>query len=234
MSPANPQPAPPPGLRERKKAETRRRVADVAARMFIEQGYDNVRMIDIARAADISEPTLYNYFPTKEHLILDRDREFEEFILAAVAQRLPGQTLAESLRSNALAFLNQISPAIGKPSWVPASVSAGPELRRIWLEINARSAESLTRLLAVAHKKTLGQHAAKVIARAIVALFAMIVEGVGEGNLAGKSRRTIIREMHAAIDAAVNIIAHGLPRASSKRSRTGTTRSLPKFGRRVP
>src|SRR5215469_7534760 len=109
------------GLRERKKAETRRHLAEVAARLFSKRGYENVRMIDIAQAADVSEQTLYNYFPTKEHLIFDRDREFEEFILGAVRNRLPGQKLGESLRANALVFLDQISPAIGKTSWVPAS-----------------------------------------------------------------------------------------------------------------
>ena len=157
-----PERVPTVGLRERKKAETRRRIAEVAARMFVERGYENVRMIDIAHAAEISEPTLYNYFPTKEHLIFDRDREFEELILQAVLRLPRGQTLAESLRGNALAFLDEISPGIGKPSWVPASVAAGPELRRIWLEINARCADALTEVLINKEKGRLTRPAARV------------------------------------------------------------------------
>lgn len=199
----------PAGLRERKKAETRRRVAEIAAQMFIERGYENVRMIDIARAADISEQTLYNYFPTKEDLIFDRDREFEEFILKAVTQRPRDQGLAESVRANALVFLDEISPAIGQPSWVPASVATGPELRRIWLEINARCADSLTDAFIEAEKGRVSRPAAKVMARSIVALFAVIVEGVGEGTRVGKSRRTIIREIRAAIEASAEVIWNG-------------------------
>jgi AcrR family transcriptional regulator len=197
----------PTGLRERKKVQTRRRVAEVAARMFARRGYENVRMIDIARAADISEQTLYNYFPTKEHLIFDRDREFEEFILGAVRRRPPGQKLADSLRANALLFLNHISPAIGKPSWVPVSVATGPELRRVWLEINARCADSLTDALTT-EMGNIARPAAKFLARSIVAFFAVLVEGVGEGS---KSRDVILEEMQAGIEACARIIKRGFP-----------------------
>jgi len=201
----------PVGLRERKKAETRCRIAEIAARMFMQRGYENVRMIDIAKAADIAEQTLYNYFPTKEHLIFDRDREFEQFIIAAITQRPPGQTLAESLRANALLFVDQISPAIGKPSWVPASVANGPELRHVWLELNARCANAVTDALIKMEKGRLARPVAKVMARSIVGLFAVIVEGVGEDNLAGRSRRAIIKKMRAAVEAYAKIIGPGFP-----------------------
>ena len=208
------------GLRERKKAETRRHLAEVAARLFTKRGYEKVRMIDIAQAADVSEQTLYNYFPTKEHLIFDRDREFEEFILGAVRHRLPGERLAESLRAKALLFLGQISPAIGKPSWVPASVATGPELRRVWLEINARCADVLTDALIEGEKERFERPVRKLMARSIVAFFAVLVEGVGEGNLEGKSRDKIVEEMRAAIEASAQIIGHGFPafrKAGSRR-----------------
>ena len=208
----------PPGLRERKKAKTRQRVAEVAARLFIKRGYENVRMVDIARAADISEQTLYNYFPTKEHLILDRDREFEEFILRAVLERSHGRSLAESLRANALLFLEQISPAIGKPSWVPASVVMGPELRRVWLEINARCADVLTEALLQSDFPAVPRPVAKLMARSIVALFATLVEGVSEGSVEGKSRDLIIEEMREAIELSTHLIRHGF----SMRTRTST------------
>jgi AcrR family transcriptional regulator len=201
----------PAGRRERKKAKTRRRLALVAARLFSKRGYENVRMIDIAQAADVSEQTLYNYFPTKEHLVFDRDREFEEFILRAVRHRLPGQKLAESLRANALVFLDQISPAIGKPSWVPESVATGPELRRVWLEINARCADALTDALIETEKEGFERPVRKLMARSIVAFFAVLVEGVGEGNLEGKSRATILKEMQAAIEAGAEIMRRGFP-----------------------
>jgi AcrR family transcriptional regulator len=60
------------GLRERKKALTRQRLTDAATRMFLARGFDAVRVTEIAAACDVSEKTGYNYFPTKESLILDR------------------------------------------------------------------------------------------------------------------------------------------------------------------
>jgi AcrR family transcriptional regulator len=60
------------GLRERKKARTRQRLSDTATLMFLERGFDAVRVIEVAAACDVSEKTVYNYFPTKESLVLDR------------------------------------------------------------------------------------------------------------------------------------------------------------------
>lgn len=60
------------GLRERKKRLTRQRLSDTATAMFLERGFDGVRVSEIARACGVSETTAFNYFPTKESLILDR------------------------------------------------------------------------------------------------------------------------------------------------------------------
>jgi AcrR family transcriptional regulator len=60
------------GLRERKKRLMRQRLSDVATRLFMERGFDAVRVTEIAEACGVSEKTVFNYFPTKESLILDR------------------------------------------------------------------------------------------------------------------------------------------------------------------
>jgi AcrR family transcriptional regulator len=60
------------GLRERKKALTRQRLTDTATQMFVARGFDAVRITEIAAACEVSEKTVYNYFPTKESLVLDR------------------------------------------------------------------------------------------------------------------------------------------------------------------
>lgn len=59
------------GLRERKKRETRQRLTDTATEMFVERGFDAVRVSEIAAACGVSEKTVFNYFPTKESLVLD-------------------------------------------------------------------------------------------------------------------------------------------------------------------
>lgn len=60
------------GLRERKKRQTRQQLTDTATEMFLERGFDNVRVTEIAQACGVSEKTVYNYFPTKESLIMDQ------------------------------------------------------------------------------------------------------------------------------------------------------------------
>ena len=61
------------GLRERKKRLMRQLISDTATAMFLERGFDEVRVAEVAAACDVSEKTVYNYFPTKESLILDRE-----------------------------------------------------------------------------------------------------------------------------------------------------------------
>jgi len=64
--------APEEGLRERKKRLMRQRLSDTAARMFLEYGFDKLRVAQVAEACGVSEKTVFNYFPTKESLVLDR------------------------------------------------------------------------------------------------------------------------------------------------------------------
>src|SRR5215472_6598803 len=81
------------GLRERKKKETRERIGQTALRMFLESGFDNVKVADIARAADVSEGTVFNYFPTKESLVFAGMEDFETELLDAIRQRAPGESV---------------------------------------------------------------------------------------------------------------------------------------------
>jgi AcrR family transcriptional regulator len=81
-------PANPPakeGLRQRKKRLVRQQLSDTATEMFVERGFDNVRITEIAEACGVSEKTVYNYFPIKESLILDRWESTPGALLRALA-----------------------------------------------------------------------------------------------------------------------------------------------------
>jgi AcrR family transcriptional regulator len=60
------------GLRERKKRLMRQQLSDTATELFLERGFDGVRVADVAAACGVSEKTVFNYFPAKESLLLDR------------------------------------------------------------------------------------------------------------------------------------------------------------------
>src|SRR4249919_2033703 len=87
-----------PGLRERKKARTRQAIADAAARLFAQRGYEQVAVADVARAAEVSEQTVYNYYQTKEQLVTDRDQLIQEELSRLIRTRAPGTTPAAAIR----------------------------------------------------------------------------------------------------------------------------------------
>lgn len=60
------------GLRERKKRLMRQQLSDTATAMFLERGFDGVRVAEVAEACGVSEKTVFNYFPVKEALVMDR------------------------------------------------------------------------------------------------------------------------------------------------------------------
>lgn len=91
-----------PGRRERKKAATRRSIADAALRLFLEHGYDAVGVKDVAEEADVSTTTLFKHFPGKEALVFDEDPQMEAALLAAVADREPDQSIPAALREHTL------------------------------------------------------------------------------------------------------------------------------------
>jgi AcrR family transcriptional regulator len=92
----SPTPAP-AGRRERKKAATRRALADNALRLFLARGYDAVTLHEIAEAADVSTTTLLKHFPSKEALVFDEDAEQEAALIAAVRDRDPRTTVPQAL-----------------------------------------------------------------------------------------------------------------------------------------
>ncbi|MEV4354347.1 TetR/AcrR family transcriptional regulator [Nonomuraea sp. NPDC049625] len=90
------------GLRERKKEQTRRRIAEVALRLFDERGYDAVTVNEIAEAAGVAKVTLFNYFPTKDCLVTEGVKEDLAAIVAGRGEgRSPLQALREHYRSMA-------------------------------------------------------------------------------------------------------------------------------------
>lgn len=76
-----------PGLRERKKARLRQQIIDTAIRLFRKQGYEKTRVDDIVRILEISQPTFFRYFPSKDAVLRDvGQRGFE-----CIAERLKSE-----------------------------------------------------------------------------------------------------------------------------------------------
>jgi AcrR family transcriptional regulator len=87
-----------PNRQTRKRLATRQKISDVATRLFIERGFNEVTMDEIAEAADVSRMTVFNHFPRKEDLFFDLDEEGREDLLAALQKKDPGTPPVEALR----------------------------------------------------------------------------------------------------------------------------------------
>lgn len=101
------------GLRELKKQETRQLISDQATVLFIEKGFEETTIAEIAAAARVAKKTVTNYFPRKEDLALDQHEEFTNGLAKAVSSRKAGESALAALRRTFLAAVAEHSPVIG-------------------------------------------------------------------------------------------------------------------------
>jgi AcrR family transcriptional regulator len=105
--------APDTGLRERKRLRTHRAISDAAIRLFIERGFDEVSVAEVAAAAEVSKPTLFKYFPTKEDLVVERFADHIDEQARVVSGRQTGQSAIVALREHFLARLAAHDATVG-------------------------------------------------------------------------------------------------------------------------
>jgi len=98
-----------PGLRERKKALTRRAIQEQALRLFLAKGYDAATVEEIAAAAGVSHMTVFRYFPHKEDLVLADD--YDPLIVALIAARPASEPAADTIRRALTAGLTHLHAA---------------------------------------------------------------------------------------------------------------------------
>jgi len=157
------------GLRERKKAQQREHIADTAAALFAERGFDAVSMADVARAADVSDQTVYNYFPSKPDLVLDRADEYRGLYGRAVLNRSRDQSPADAIRPllmSAIDFYLGEDPRLARGEFPALCLQSGT-LRRFALELREEQAQHLTVALletdGATHTTVAQSHAAALI-----------------------------------------------------------------------
>ncbi len=141
-----------PRTGERGGPQTRARISEVATRLFLERGFDTVTVAEVAREAGVSSVTVFNHFPRKEDLFLDRAVDAVELLRAAVRDRAPDVDVAASLRDATLRLFDARHPLSGvNDRSVPffRTVAASPALvaraREIASDLQRTLAEELER-----------------------------------------------------------------------------------------
>jgi AcrR family transcriptional regulator len=170
------------GLRELKKEQTRRLIADTAWRLFADRGFDRVTVAEVARAAQVAEKTVFNYFPSKEDLFFSRMEAFGSQLVDAVANRAPGETPLAPFRRFLLeprGLMEKIEA--GDPeAWerlktVNRMVAASPALRARQLQTIESYTGSLSEVIAAETGDAVG---ARVAATALMGVHRALLEYV--------------------------------------------------------
>ncbi|GAA1564402.1 TetR/AcrR family transcriptional regulator [Actinomadura kijaniata] len=201
------------GLRERKKRETRRRISDVATGLFCAHGFDNVTVADVARAADVSVNTVFNYFRTKEDLFFDRQEEIVEQAAAALRDRRPGETVVALFRRLFLEGLDrgahQTGFHEGSEVWA-RTVRDSPALTARQEEIGRQAERRLAGALADETGAGPDDIAPRVAAAMIMSVQWQLVNEVVERKLAGETLEGMRRDVYAAARRAFDLLENGL------------------------
>jgi AcrR family transcriptional regulator len=103
----------PVGLRERKRQRTHDAISSAAISLFLAHGFDQVSVADVADAAEVSKPTLFKYFATKEDLVLHRIADHQGEAARVVRQRPDTETPLVALRRHFLDGLKRRDPVTG-------------------------------------------------------------------------------------------------------------------------
>lgn len=159
----------PLGRRERKNAQTRRALSEAARRLFLEQGYDQVSVKQIADEVDVSGPTVFKHVPDgKAALMFDDGVERRESILAAVRDRPAGTSVLEALRR----FMSGLGPFVAEPSAevrrLTELIASTPALRdysrTLWIRCEGPLAEAIAEELG----RPPGDLASRAVARYVL------------------------------------------------------------------
>jgi AcrR family transcriptional regulator len=206
--------ATPIGLRERNKARTRLAISDVATRLFIEHGFENVTVAQVADAAQVSVKTVFNYFSSKEELFFDRADDVLAEIVRAVLERPQGATALGALHR---LFADRCVPFVAGwgqlrdreryayfRSFIVAE-HAAPALRARRLVI----AESWRDRLAAVFVDELGiaELSARAMAAMVIAAMTLRERELSAAMLERASARQVERRVRAVVDEAFDRIA---------------------------
>jgi AcrR family transcriptional regulator len=198
------------GLRERKKRESRRRIADVASGLFIERGFDNVTIAEVAEAANVARMTVFNYFPRKEDLFLDRQADLVDDLSRAIRDREPGESVVAAVRRylhELLAAQHPLSGARDGTEGFYQIVDASPALVRRTLEHTRELADSLKALL----ESEVGPGLqAEVVANLIATAVTIVPRVAVDKLIAGRPGKQVRREQVDVIDQTFDLLEGGI------------------------
>jgi AcrR family transcriptional regulator len=179
-----------PGLRERKKQQTRWLIAETAGKLFIERGFDAVTVAEIAHAANVSEPTVFNYFPRKEDLVFSGLKGYEDDLLTAIRERPPGQSVfhafATFIREPRGLLTADDKNIAARLREVAKMITDSPALLAREQQIHARYTAALTDLITQEARAGADDPRPAATASALIGVHRILIDHVRRHLLAGE------------------------------------------------
>jgi AcrR family transcriptional regulator len=200
-----------PGLRERKKAKTRLAISDVATKMFIERGFDDVTVAEVAAAADVSVATIFNYFETKEELFFDREGEGIEAQCRCIVERKAGETIMSALHNGFLTAIDAgVSNLLADGASFIRTIEGSSALRaRLRLGFEKTEA-SLAETIAEETEAVAGDPTPQIVAAMFVAIQRTLIESARAAALRGDAVAPTKRRLRRACDRAFVLLEGGV------------------------
>ncbi|WP_058046425.1 TetR/AcrR family transcriptional regulator [Streptomyces roseifaciens] len=200
------------GLRERKKQRTRQTLSETAIALFLERGFDQVSVAEVAAAAEVSKPTLFRYFPAKEDLALHRIADHQGEAARVVRDRGSGTAPLAALRAHFHARLDAHDPVTGLCD-VPAVLAfrdmlySTPSLQARLTRYAAEDERALAEALAEAgaDEVTAGLAAAQIIA-----VHHVLARDNWRRLASGRSAVAVLGAAHADAERAYDLLGAGL------------------------
>jgi AcrR family transcriptional regulator len=203
-----------PGLRERKKQQTRQAIAAAAFELFAEHGFERVPVTEIARRAGVSEATVFNYFPAKEDLVHGRMEEFGARLVEAVRDRPPGEPPVAAFRRHLLSEGGLLrSPEPGAEATlrtVSRIIAESPALLARERQVHDETAQSLAQSLAAQGGTDPHDIRPQVVAHTLMGVHRTLVRRVRDRVLAGDALEDVARDAHAQAGRALTLLEEGL------------------------
>jgi AcrR family transcriptional regulator len=192
------------GQRLRDKQRTRERTSQVATALFLERGFGEVTVAEVAAAAGVSKVTVFAHFPRKEDLLLDRVHEAAELTRAAVRDRPPGVSPVEALRALGVNLAEQRHPLSG------LTAGAAPFLRTIASSpaLRSRAREQLSELEQALADALAGQPVAqpRLLAALVVAAYRTVVAETVTQVMDGGPSPAIAADHRRRLDEAFDVL----------------------------
>ncbi|HEY5198476.1 MAG TPA: TetR family transcriptional regulator [Solirubrobacteraceae bacterium] len=199
------------GLRERKKRQTREAIAAAAMSLFEVRGFDDVTIAEIARAADVSEKTISNYFPAKEDLVFGRRGERRDALVEAIRERAPGESIVGPFRDATTAFLDRVEhdpveSIVAIPRLVAQSTALRNSLSLSWEEESA----VLAPVIAEAAGEDANELLPAAVARTLAWTHRLAFRAAFTRLLAGEHQATVAADLRRQADRAYDRLEAGL------------------------